>query len=397
MMKNARDRRFNKPGFSRIQMSEARTIMSVPLLDLKQQHAHLREELRAALDRILDSQQFVLGEEVRLLETELARYSATRHAVGCASGSDALLLALMALDIKAGDEVITTPFSFFATASAIARTGATPVFVDIEPRTYNLDPSLVEAAITPRTRAIMPVHLYGQCAAMDALLEIAARHALPIIEDAAQAIGAEDAGRRAGSLGRIGCFSFYPTKNLGAAGDAGLLTTDDDALAERLRRLRVHGGATEYLHTEIGINSRLDALQAAVLRVKLPHLDGWSQARRERAETYSLLLANAHLPFDLHAPFIREHVRHIFHQYVVRVPEHRDAVVEHLKANGVGVKIYYPVPLHMQECFRYLGYEPGALPEAERAARETLALPIYPELRLEQQQYVVDVLGRFRP
>ena len=396
-MKNARDRRFNKPGFSRIQMSEARTIMSVPLLDLKQQHAHLREELRAALDRILDSQQFVLGEEVRLLETELARYSATRHAVGCASGSDALLLALMALDIKAGDEVITTPFSFFATASAIARTGATPVFVDIEPRTYNLDPSLVEAAITPRTRAIMPVHLYGQCAAMDALLEIAARHALPIIEDAAQAIGAEDAGRRAGSLGRIGCFSFYPTKNLGAAGDAGLLTTDDDALAERLRRLRVHGGATEYLHTEIGINSRLDALQAAVLRVKLPHLDGWSQARRERAETYSLLLANAHLPFDLHAPFIREHVRHIFHQYVVRVPEHRDAVVEHLKANGVGVKIYYPVPLHMQECFRYLGYEPGALPEAERAARETLALPIYPELRLEQQQYVVDVLGRFRP
>jgi dTDP-4-amino-4,6-dideoxygalactose transaminase len=371
--------------------------MQVPLLDLKPQHAHLREELRAALDHILDSQQFVLGEEVRLLETELARYSATRHAVGCASGSDALLLALMALDIKAGDEVITTPFSFFATASAIARTGATPVFVDIDPRTYNLDPSLVEAAVTPRTRAIMPVHLYGQCAAMDSLREIAARHALPIIEDAAQAIGAEDAGRRAGSLGRIGCFSFYPTKNLGAAGDAGLLTTDDDALAERLRRLRVHGGATEYLHTEIGLNSRLDALQAAVLRVKLPHLDGWSQARRERAETYSLLLTQARLPFNLHAPFIREHVRHIFHQYVVRVPEHRDALVEHLKAHGVGVKIYYPVPLHMQECFRYLGYEPGALPEAERAARETLALPIYPELRLEQQQYVVDVLGRFRP
>ncbi len=371
--------------------------MQVPLLDLKPQHAHLREELRAALDRILDSQQFVLGEEVRLLETELARYSAVRHAVGCASGSDALLLALMALDIKAGDEVITTPFSFFATASAIARTGATPVFVDIDPRTYNLDPSLVEAAVTPRTRAIMPVHLYGQCAAMDALREIAARHALPIIEDAAQAVGAEDAGRRAGSLGRVGCFSFYPTKNLGAAGDAGLLTTDDDALAGRLRRLRVHGGATEYLHTEIGINSRLDALQAAVLCVKLPHLDGWSQARRERAETYSLLLTNARLPFNLHAPFIRENVRHIFHQYVVRVPEHRDALVEHLKANGVGVKIYYPVPLHMQECFRYLGYEPGALPEAERAARETLALPIYPELRLEQQQYVVDVLGRFRP
>jgi dTDP-4-amino-4,6-dideoxygalactose transaminase len=371
--------------------------MQVPLLDLKQQHAQLREELRAGIDRILDSQQFVLGEEVRLLEEEIARYSGARHAVGCASGSDALLLALMALDIKAGDEVITTPFSFFATASAITRTGATPVFVDIEPRTYNLDPSLVEAAVTARTRAIMPVHLYGQCAAMDALSEVAARYALPVVEDAAQAIGAEDAGRRAGSFGRVGCFSFYPTKNLGAAGDAGLLTTDDDALAARLRRLRAHGGATEYLHTEIGINSRLDALQAAVLRVKLPHLDGWSQARRERAETYSLLLTNAHLKFNFRAPFIRDNVRHIFHQYVVRVPEHRDALVEHLRAHGVGVKIYYPVPLHMQECFSYLGYREGALPEAERAARETLALPIYPELQLEQQQYVVDVLGRFRP
>ncbi|HZH92045.1 MAG TPA: DegT/DnrJ/EryC1/StrS family aminotransferase [Pyrinomonadaceae bacterium] len=370
--------------------------IQVPLLDLKQQHAALREELRAAVDRILDSQQFVLGEEVRLLEAETARYCGARHAVGCASGSDALLLALMALDIKAGDEVITTPFSFFATASSIARTGATPVFVDIDPRTYNLDPSLVEAAITERTRAVMPVHLYGQCAAMDALSEVAARHNLPLVEDAAQAIGAEDAGRRAGSFGLMGCFSFYPTKNLGAAGDAGLLTTDDNALAARLRALRVHGGATEYLHTEIGINSRLDALQAAILRVKLPHLDAWSQARRERAETYSLLLANAHLRFDLRAPFIRENARHIFHQYVVRVPEHRDALLEHLRAHGVGVKIYYPVPLHLQECFRYLGYEAGALPEAERAARETLALPIYPELRLEQQRYVVDVIGRFQ-
>ena len=371
--------------------------MNVPLLDLKQQHERLREELRAATDRILDSQQFVLGEEVGLLEEELALYSRTKHAVGCASGSDALLLALMALDIKAGDEVITTPFSFFATASAVTRTGATPVFVDIEPRAYNLDPSKLEAAITPRTRALLPVHLYGQCAAMDAITEIAARHNLPLIEDAAQAIGAEDAGRRAGSMGRVGCFSFYPTKNLGAAGDAGLLTTDDDALAARLRRLRVHGGATEYLHTEIGINSRLDALQAAVLRVKLPHLDSWSQARRERAETYSLLLTNAPLSFDLRVPFIRENVRHIFHQYVVRVPEHRDALAEHLRAHGVGCKIYYPVPLHLQECFRHLGYEAGALPEAERAARETLALPIYPELRLEQQQYVAEVISRFRP
>jgi dTDP-4-amino-4,6-dideoxygalactose transaminase len=371
--------------------------MQVPLLDLKQQHAQLREELRAATDRILDSQQFVLGEEVRLLEAEIARYSQVKHAVGCASGSDALLLALMALNIKAGDEVITTPFSFFATASAIARTGAMPVFVDIEPRTYNIDPAKIEAAITPRTRALLPVHLYGQCAEMSAVGEIAARHDLPVIEDAAQAIGAEDAGRRAGSMGRVGCFSFYPTKNLGAAGDGGMLTTDDDALAKRLRALRVHGGATEYLHTEIGINSRLDALQAAVLRVKLPHLDSWSQARRERAEIYSLLLTNARLTFDLRAPFIRENARHIFHQYVVRVPAHRDALLEHLRAHGVGVKVYYPVPLHLQECFRYLGYASGALPEAERAAQETLALPIYPELRLEQQQYVVDVLSRFRP
>lgn len=243
----------------------------------------------------------------------------------------------------------------------------------------------------------MPVHLYGQCAEMDALLEVAARHDLPVIEDAAQAIGAEDAGRRAGSLGALGCFSFYPTKNLGAAGDGGMLTTDDEALAARLRTLRVYGGATEYLHREIGINSRLDAMQAAILRVKLPHLDGWSRARRERAETYSLLLTNARLAYGLRAPFIRENVRHIFHQYVVRVPAHRDALVAHLQAHGVGVKIYYPVPLHLQECFGYLGYREGALPEAERAARETLALPIYPELRLEQQQYVVDVLSRFRP
>lgn len=378
-------------------MTHASAQMTVPLLDLKQQHDALRAELRAATERVLDSQQFVLGEEVCLLEEEIARYCGTRHAVGCASGSDALLLALMALDIRAGDEVITTPFSFFATASAITRTGATPVFVDIEPRTYNLDPSLVEAAITKRTRAIMPVHLYGQCAEMDAILEIAARHGLPVVEDAAQAIGAEDDTRRAGSMGRVGCFSFYPTKNLGGAGDGGMLVTDDDALDARLRTLRVHGGATEYLHQEVGINSRLDALQAAILRVKLPHLEGWSQARRERAETYSLLLTNAHLDFSLRVPVIRENTRHIFHQFVVGVPEHRDALIEHLRAHGVGVKIYYPVPLHLQECFAYLGYAAGALPLAELAARETLALPLYPELRLEQQQYVVDVISRFRP
>ena len=370
--------------------------MQVPLLDLKQQHAALREELRAALDRVLDSQQFVLGEDVRLLEEELARYCGTRHAVGCASGSDALLLALLALDVRAGDEVITTPFSFFATASSITRLGARPVFVDIDPRTYNIDVTKIEAAISERTRAIMPVHLYGQCADMDALNDIAARHALPVVEDAAQAIGARDKGKRAGSFGAIGCFSFYPTKNLGAAGDAGLLTTDDDALAARLRILRVHGGETEYHHREVGLNSRLDTLQAAVLRVKLPHLEDWSSARRERAATYDRLFAEAGLLEQVAPPVVRPGALHIFHQYIIRVAAaQRDALLAYLKQHGVGTKIYYPVPLHMQECFRYLDYHAGDIPEAERAARETLALPVYPELTPEQQRYVVERIRGF--
>ncbi len=370
--------------------------MNVSLLDLKQQHAALREKLRAAVDRVLDSQQFILGPEVRALEEEIARYTTARHAVGCASGSDAVLLALMALDVRAGDEVITSPFTFFATGSAISRVGGRPVFVDIEPRTYNLDVNKIEAAITPRTRALMPVHLYGQCAEMGAIMEIAGRHSLPVIEDAAQAIGAMDGGRQAGTFGRIGCFSFYPTKNLGGAGDGGMLTTNDDRLAERLRALRVHGGTTEYLHREVGINSRLDSLQAAVLRVKLPHLDDWSQARRERAVIYSRLFAEADLKFELLTPFAREGAGHIFHQYVVRVPAHRDALMKHLQEHGVGTKIYYPVPLHLQECFRDLGYQEGDLPAAERAARETLALPMYPELTAEQQQYVVETITRFQ-
>ena len=371
--------------------------MQVPLLDLKAQHAALREKLRAAVDRVLDSQQFILGPEVRALEEEIARYTTARHAVGCASGSDAVLLALMALDVRAGDEVITSPFTFFATGSAISRVGARPVFVDIEPRTYNLDVNKIEAAITPRTRALMPVHLYGQCAEMGAIMEIAGRHSLPVIEDAAQAIGAMDGGRQAGTFGRIGCFSFYPTKNLGGAGDGGMLTTNDDRLAERLRALRVHGGTTEYLHREVGINSRLDSLQAAVLRVKLPHLDDWSQARRERAVIYSRLFAEADLKFELRTPFVREGAGHIFHQYVVRVPAHRDALMKHLQEHGVGTKIYYPVPLHLQECFRDLGYQEGDLPAAERAARETLALPMFPELTFEQQRYVVETVARFQP
>ncbi len=379
-------------------MTKTSPQMQVPLLDLKQQHAALRDELRAATGRVLDSQQFVLGEEVRLLEEEIAAYSRARHAVGCASGTDALLLALMALDIGAGDEVVTTPFSFFATAGAIWRAGARPVFADIEPRTYNLDPARLEAAITGRTKAIMPVHLYGQCAEMDAIGEIAARHGLPVIEDAAQAIGAElGDGRRAGSLGRVACFSFYPTKNLGAAGDAGMLSTDDDELAARLRRLRVHGGETEYLHREVGLNSRLDALQAAILRVKLPHLDAWSDARRDRADTYARLFAEARLPVALEPPLVRPGARHIFHQYVVRVSAPaRDPLMEHLKRHGVGTKIYYPVPLHLQECFRPLGYAEGDLPESERAARETFALPVYPELTEREQRYVVETISSFQ-
>jgi dTDP-4-amino-4,6-dideoxygalactose transaminase len=371
--------------------------MSVPLLDLRGQHAALRDELRAATDRVLDSQQFVLGDEVRLLEDEVAAYSRARHAVGCASGTDALLLALMALGVGAGDEVVTTPFSFFATAGSIWRAGARPRFADIDPRTFNLDPAKLEGAITGRTKAIMPVHLYGQMADMDAVAEIAARHRLPVVEDAAQAIGAELGGRRAGSLGAAGCFSFYPTKNLGGAGDGGMLTTGDGELAARLRRLRVHGGETEYLHREVGLCSRLDALQAAILRVKLPRLDAWSDARRERAETYTRLLAGADLPFDLAPPFVRAGARHIFHQYVVRVPAPlRDPLMEHLRGRGVGTKVYYPLPLHLQECFRPLGYAEGDFPEAERAARETFALPVYPELTGEQQRHVVGAIGSFR-
>ncbi|HEX3282731.1 MAG TPA: DegT/DnrJ/EryC1/StrS family aminotransferase [Pyrinomonadaceae bacterium] len=369
--------------------------MKVPLIDLSGQHKALRSNLLEAVARVIDSQQFVLGSEVASLEEEIASYSTTKFAIGCASGSDALLLALMALDIKAGDEVITTPFTFFATGSAIARLGARPRFVDIDPRTYNINPALVEAAINERTRAILPVHMYGQCADMDALLEIAGRHGLPVIEDAAQAIGATDNSRRAGSIGRLGCFSFYPTKNLGGAGDGGMVVTNDQSLAARIRKLRVHGGVTEYLHDEIGINSRLDAMQAAILRVKLKHLDEWSDARRGRAAIYDELLKDAELNGRLTRPFVRPEARHIFHQYVIRVPGHRDELIKHLSLHGVGNKVYYPVPLHLQQCFAYLGHKPGDFPEAEGASLETVALPCFPELTEQQQSYVVEVLAKF--
>lgn len=371
--------------------------MKVPLLDLKAQYVSLRDDLRTAVQRVMDSQYFVLGAEGKELEKFVANYSQVNYAIGCASGSDALLLALMALDVKAGDEVITTPFTFFATGGAVARLGARPVFVDIDPQTYNIDIGQIAAAITPRTKVILPVHLYGQCAEMAALLEIAEREGVPVIEDAAQAIGAEDHGRRAGSMAQIGCFSFYPTKNLGGAGDGGMLTTNDERLAVRLKTLREHGGTTEYEHLEVGINSRLDELQAAVLRVKSRHLDDWSDARRRKAENYKKLFSQTALRFEVTLPFVRPDSRHIFHQFVVRVPGQRDALAQHLKEQGIGTKVYYPVPLHRQSCFEYLGYKEGVLPEAERAAKETLALPIYPELTETQQEYVVEAFESFTP
>ena len=369
--------------------------MNVPLLDLQAQYVSLRDDLQQAVERVMSSQRFVLGDEVRGLEASIADYCQTKHAIGCASGSDALLLALMALDVKPGDEVITTPFSFFATAACITRLGARPVFVDIDPRSYNIDPSRVSDAITARTKVIMPVHLYGQCAEMDPLLELGRRHGIPVVEDAAQAIGATDKDRRAGSMGLIGCFSFYPTKNLGGAGDGGILTTNDAAVAARLRRLRAHGGANEYEHEEVGINSRLDELQAAVLRVKFPSLDRWSDERAQKASLYSELLAQADLSFPLVTPQVREDGRHIFHQYVLRVRGNRDALMEHLRRHGIGSKVYYPIPLHLQQCFNYLGYKPGDFPEAESAARDTFALPAYPELTDEQQVYVVETIKSF--
>lgn len=370
--------------------------MKVPLLDLQAQHETIRDKMRAAVERVFESQQFILGGEVQTLEEEIARYSQTKFAVGCASGSDALLLALMSCGMGAGDEVITSPFSFFATAGYVVRLGARPVFVDIDEQTYNINPALVPAAITKRTKVIMPVHLYGQCAEMTPLIELAQQRSIPIVEDAAQAIGAEDRRRRAGSMGAIGCFSFYPSKNLGAAGDAGMLVTNDLDHARRLYMLRVHGEEKKYIHKAVGINSRLDALQAAVLRVKLPHLDEWSLARQRNAQQYELMFDDAGLTDQIGLPFVRAGVRHIFHQFVIRVRDgKRDALREHLRTRDIGTDIYYPVPLHLQECFADLGYKAGDFPVAEAAARETLALPIYPELTPDQQDYVVSSIREF--
>jgi dTDP-4-amino-4,6-dideoxygalactose transaminase len=367
----------------------------VPLIDLVAQYQTIREEVQEAVNRVFERQAFVLGEEVERFESEIAQYCDARHAIGCASGTDALLLSLMALGVGPGDEVITSPYSFFATASCIVRAGARPVFVDIDPKSFNLDPDAVEAAITHRTRAIIPVHLYGQCAEMDPIWRTAVRNHLPVVEDAAQAIGASYHGRMSGVLGTLGCFSFFPTKNLGGAGDGGMITTDDRDLAARLKRLRVHGDFGGYNHIEVGLNSRLDALQAAVLSVKLRYLDSWSNARRENASRYEHLLQEARLTERVELPAQVSERHHIYNQFVIRVKDGlRDDVMAGLKRHGVGCAIYYPRPLHLQECFSSLQYREGQLPESERAAAETIALPIFAELGEDRQHQVVETLRK---
>jgi dTDP-4-amino-4,6-dideoxygalactose transaminase len=367
--------------------------MPVPLLDLKAQHASIRGDVVTSMMKVVDDQLFILGEPVARLEAEVAALSRTKHAIGCASGTDALLLAFRALDIGRGDEVITTPFTFFATAGTIHNVGATPVFVDIEPKTFNIDPAAAKAAVTSRTKAVVPVDLFGQMAAIDRIHTLMPN--IPIVEDAAQSIGAtrgiDGTVRMAGEAAAIGTFSFFPSKNLGAYGDAGMIVTQDDGLAERLRRLRVHGGLKTYYHDEVGYNSRLDALQAAVLSAKLPHLARWSEHRRANAAYYNEALAG--VP-QVVTPFVDPSNVSIFNQYTLRV-ERRDELQAHLNARKIGNSIYYPLPLHLQPCFAYLGYKPGACPEAERAAKEVLSIPVFPELTRAQLDEVVGAIRDF--
>lgn len=392
--------------------------MKVPLLDLKAQYASIKGDVDRAIAEVMTSQHFILGPKVQECEAAIANYAKCVHAVGVSSGSDALIVALMAEEIGAGDEVITTPFTFFATVGAISRVGATPVFVDIDPATYNIDTAQIAAKVTKKTRAIIPVHLYGQMADMTPIMRIANEHGLIVIEDAAQAIGAVDDNRCAGSIGQYGCFSFFPSKNLGAAGDAGMVVTSDSSRAQKLSILRAHGAKPKYYHKFVGGNFRLDALQAAVVSAKLPYLDQWTLARQRNAERYKRLFHQSGLRvaessqyaklgfanrsgdrgdsaagIDVYLPAI-DTDRHIFNQYVIRVAE-RNRLRDLLEEKGVGTEIYYPVPMHEQDCFAYLGYKTGAFPESESAARETLALPVYPELAQEQAEYVVDCVKGF--
>jgi dTDP-4-amino-4,6-dideoxygalactose transaminase len=391
----------------------------VPLLDLRAQYVTIREELREAMDRVAESQHFILGPEVEKLEREVAAYSQCEFGIGVSSGSDALLVVLMAIGLKPGDEVVTTPYTFFATVGAISRLGAKPVLVDIDPLTYNIDPSALEAAITERTRAIIPVHLYGQMAEMDPIMEVAQRHNLCVIEDAAQAIGSEYKGRRAGSIGHYGCFSFFPSKNLGGFGDGGMVTTNDPELADRIKLLRNHGYRPKYYNKVVGGNFRLDALQAAVLGVKLKYLDQWTEARQRNAAHYRRLFAEAELSISpellsqvdrgteasgrtsqlsemagVVLPVEATDRRHIYNQFVIRCGR-RDELMAHLKKRDIGTEIYYPVPMHLQECFADLNYAAGDFPLSESAAEETLALPIYPELTEEMMATVVDAVADF--
>jgi dTDP-4-amino-4,6-dideoxygalactose transaminase len=390
----------------------------VPLLDLKAQYATIRDEIREAIDRVADSQHFILGPEVEALEAEVAAYSQCEYGIGVSSGTDALLVALMAINLKPGDEVITTPYTFFATAGAVARLNAKPIFVDIDPLTYNLNPAAIEAAITERTRAIMPVHLYGQMADMNPIMEVARRHKLYVIEDAAQAIGSEYEGRRAGAIGDMTCFSFFPSKNLGGFGDGGMVTTNDAELAHQVKLLRNHGYAPKYYNKVVGGNFRLDAIQAAVLRIKLKHLDNWTEQRQANAALYRRLFEEAELSVrpqfagltsdaasggavnelselsGVVLPQEAPNVRHIYNQFVIRSGQ-RDQLLAHLKERKIGTEVYYPVPMHVQECFADLGYAAGDFPASERAASETLALPIYPELTESMIRTVVSAVAAF--
>ena len=372
--------------------------MKIPLLDLKAQYQSIKPEVDAAVKKVVDAQDFILGGEVRLFEKEAAQYCGAQYGVGVASGTDALILALRALNIGPGDEVITTPFTFFATAESISIAGAKPVFVDIDPKTYNIDPVLIEKKVTKRTKAIMPVHLYGQCADMDLILAIAKKHGLKVIEDNAQAIGATYKGRKSGSIGDIGALSFFPSKNLGAFGDGGMVVTDDEKLAERVRSLRVHGGAVRYIHSEIGMNSRLDNLQAAVLRIKLKYLDRWIKARRDNADFYREKLKD--LPII--CPHVPDYNVHTYHQYTLRVKGRvqgsgfrmQEKIMKHLLDNGIETRTYYPIPLHLQECYKSLGYKKGDMKESETACLGVFSIPIFSEMTVEQKEHVAGIIAK---
>lgn len=367
--------------------------MRVPMLDLSEQYQELKQEILTNLDKVMSSSRFILGDNVKKLENDVADYSDVQYGVGVANGSDALHIALQACGVQTGDEVITTPFTFFATAGAIARAGATPVFVDIDPVTFNIDPSKIEEAINEKTKAIIPVHLYGQIADMDPIIEIAKKHNLYIVEDSAQSIGATYKGRKTGSLGDICCFSFFPTKNLGAYGDAGMVVTNNEDFAEKMRVIRVHGSKPKYYHHVLGYNSRLDELQAAVLNVKFPHLNNWIEKRRNHAQLYTELL-NKGLGDQVVTPVEKDGNFHVFHQYTIRVSE-REKLQAFLKEQGIETMVYYPLPLHVQPVFKELGYKEGDFPISEKAAKEVISLPMFPELRNEQIEYVVENIVKF--